>query len=203
MRFSAISVSSFGARGPYIAKVRIGAASGSIFWICGRLGVARELADDRGDLVADVLGRRFDVALEEERDADARVALVGRRAQLVDAADRVDRFLDALGDLRFDFLGAGARQVDVDRDDRRVGLRHQVEAELAVRERAEHEQRRGHHDGEDRTLDADVGKHHWPPPCVCALAVSTAAATPASTARHLRRRDFRPRPVVTDMPVAS
>ena len=35
MCFSAISVSSFGARGPYSAKVRIGGESGSIFWICG------------------------------------------------------------------------------------------------------------------------------------------------------------------------
>src|SRR5262249_34054930 len=37
-----------------------------------RLGVARELADDRGNFVADVLGGRFDITFEEERDAHAR-----------------------------------------------------------------------------------------------------------------------------------
>ena len=66
----------------------------------------------------------------------ARLALIGVGAQLVDAADGVDGFLDPLGDLGLDFLGAGAGQLDLDVDDRRVGLRHQVEAEVLVGERA-------------------------------------------------------------------
>ena len=46
----------------------------------------------------------------------------------------------------------------------RVGLRHQVEAEILVRERAQHDERRRHHDGEHRPLDADVCELHWPAP---------------------------------------
>ena len=88
------------------------------------------------------------------------VALVRGGAQLVDAADGVDGFLDALGDLRLDFLGAGAGQVDLDVTTGDVGLRHQVEAERLVRDGAQDDERRRHHDGEDRTLDADVGEFH-------------------------------------------
>ena len=120
-----------------------------------RPGVARELVDDLRQFVADVLGRRFDVALEREVDRDARVALIGGGAQLVDAADRIDGFLDPLGDLRFDLLGAGAGKVGLHRDDRDVGLGHQIEAERLVRHGAEDDERRRHHDREDRTVDAD------------------------------------------------
>ena len=113
IRFSAISRRvSFGARGPYIAKVRIGDASGSIFWICGGL-VSRGNCPttvailSRTSWVADSMSRS-----SVKRDADARIALIGRRPQLVDAADRVDGFLDPLGDLRLDLFGARAGQVD-------------------------------------------------------------------------------------------
>ena len=80
-----------------------------------RLGVAREA--HRRHLVADVLGRRFDVALEHEGDGAVAVALVRAAAQLVDAVDGVDRGFDRPGDGGFDLLGAGARQAgpDVDR----------------------------------------------------------------------------------------
>ena len=51
-------------------------------------------------------------------------------------------------------------KLDLDVDDRLIGLRHQVEAEIPVGERAEHDERGRHHDGEDRTLDADVCQFH-------------------------------------------
>ena len=88
------------------------------------------------------------------------LALIGVGPQLVDAADRVDRLFDPLGDLGLDLFGAGAGQLDLHVDDRLIGLRHQVEAEVLVRERAEHDERRRHHDGEDRTLDADICQFH-------------------------------------------
>src|SRR5207344_2990133 len=100
------------------------------------------------------------VALEREVDRDARVPLIGRRAQLVDAADGVDRLLDALGDRGLDLFGARARQVGLHRYDRGVGFRHEIEAERFVRHGAQHDERRGHHDGEDRPLDADFGDVH-------------------------------------------
>ena len=98
--------------------------------------------------------------LERERDVRVALILVRVRPQLVDAADRVDGLFDPLGDLRLDFFGAGAGQLDLDVDVRRIGLRHQVEAEILVRERAEHDERGRHHDGEDRTLDADLCQFH-------------------------------------------
>ena len=125
-----------------------------------RPGVARKLLDDGRDLVADVLRRGLDVALEGERDVHLPLALVGVRPQLVDPADRVDRFFDPLRDLGLDLLGARPGKLDLHVDDRLIGLRHQVETEIAVRERAEHDERGGHHDREDRTLDADVCQFH-------------------------------------------
>ena len=51
---------------------------------------------------------------------------------------------------------------DVDR--RRIGPRHQVEAELAVRGPSQHDERDAHHDGEDRPADADISKLHFVSP---------------------------------------
>ena len=65
---------------------------------------------------------------------------------------------------RLDLFGAGAGQAGADVDRRRVGARHQVESELAIREPAEDDERRAHHHGEDRPLDADFREFHCPPP---------------------------------------
>ena len=132
--------------------------------------VARKLVDDLRQLVAHVLGGRLDVALEGERDRDPRVPLVRRCAQLVDAADRVDRLLDTLRNRGLDFLGARTGEIRLDRHDRRVGFRHQVETERLVRHGAQHDERRRHHDREDRPPHADFGQLHSraplrPPPC--------------------------------------
>jgi hypothetical protein len=118
-----------------------------------RLGVAGKLADDGRDLVAHVLGRRFNVAFKGEIDHDAGEAELGRGAQLVDAADGVDHFLDALGQLRLDLFSAGAGQGHLHRHDRHVGLRHQVEPEIPVGERPHDDQRGRHHQREDRALN--------------------------------------------------
>ena len=64
---SAISVISFGERVREHDELRIGAASGSILLTTGG-SVSRGNCATRRDLVADVLRRRFDVALERERD---------------------------------------------------------------------------------------------------------------------------------------
>ena len=129
-----------------------------------RLGVARELVDDGGDFVADVLSGRLDVALEREIDGDLGTAHVGIRPQLVNAADRVDGFFNPFGDLRLDLLGACAGQLDEHVDDGDVGLRHQIEAEVLVREHPQHDERRRHHHREDGTSHADVCKNHCRPP---------------------------------------
>ena len=61
---------------------------------------------DAVDLVAHFLRGDVGVLVEQEADDDLRDAFGRDRAQLVDAADGVDRFLDLVGDLGFDLLGA-------------------------------------------------------------------------------------------------
>ena len=63
---------------------------------------------DRRHLLAHVLGRLAPVDVQLELDDDDRLALVAARGQRVDAGDRVDAFLDLLGDLALDDLGRGA-----------------------------------------------------------------------------------------------
>ena len=91
-----------------------------------RLGQQRQHAVD---LVAHFLRRDVGVLLEQERDDDLRDAFGRGRAQLVDAADGVDRFFDLVGDLGLDLLGRRARQARRDDDRREVDLGEAVDAE--------------------------------------------------------------------------
>ena len=84
-----------------------------------------------------------------------RDAFRGGRAQLVDAADGVDRFLDLVGDLGLDFLRRRARQPGGDDDGREVDLGEAVEAEARERERADDRQREDDDAREDGTLDGN------------------------------------------------
>ena len=61
---------------------------------------ARQLREDAVDTVAHFLRGDVGVLLEVERDDDLRDAFSGIRIELIDAADRVDRFLDLVGDTR-------------------------------------------------------------------------------------------------------
>ena len=83
----------------------------------------RQQRQDAVDLVAHFLRRDVGVLLEQERDDDLRDAFGRGRAQLVDAADGVDRFLDLVGDLGLDFLRRRAGQARGDDDGREVDLR--------------------------------------------------------------------------------
>ena len=53
--------------------------------------------------------------------------------------------------------GAGQRELDVDR--RRVGLREEIDAEIAEREDAEHHERHHQHRGEHGTANAEFRQH--------------------------------------------
>ena len=58
----------------------------------------------------------------------------------------------------------------------------------------EHDERRRHHDGEDRTLDADVCQFHWPapsPPAATALAAAAAGLRAAALSSPPRRSHAR------------
>ena len=88
------------------------------------------LRQDGVDLVAHVLRR--DVACSFSSlnpDDDLRDALARRRAELVDAADGVDRALDLVGDVGLDLLRRSAVEARRDDDEREVDVRELIEAE--------------------------------------------------------------------------
>ena len=86
---------------------------------------------------------------------DLRDAFRRDRAQLVDAADGVDRLLDLVGDLGLDLLRRGAGLDGRDDDRREVDLREAIDAELREGERADDGQRQDEHGREDRPFDAE------------------------------------------------
>ena len=76
--------------------------------LLGRFG---QIWNDGLDAVLDLLRRDVYVLFEDKRDEDLRDALDRSRAQLVDTGDRIDGFLDLLGDLGLDLLRRSARDL--------------------------------------------------------------------------------------------
>ena len=81
----------------------------------------------------------------------------GGRSQLVDPADRVDGFLDLVGDLGLDLLRRGAGQPGRDEDGGEVDLRKTVETQARERERADDRQGEDQDAREDGTFDGNRG----------------------------------------------
>ena len=100
----------------------------------GRFG---QIRDDGLDAVLDLLRRDVDVLFENELHENLRDAFDRSRTQLVDAADRVDGFLDLLGDLGLDLLRRCTGIDDRDRDRREIDLRKKIDAETEKRKRAD------------------------------------------------------------------
>ena len=119
---------------------------------------ARQQRQDAVDAVAHLLRGHVGVLLEPERDDDLRDALGGVRAELVDAADGVDGFLDLVGDLALHLLGRGAGQARGHGDRREVHRRQAIDPELAEGERADDDQREDEDRREDRTADAELSE---------------------------------------------
>ena len=118
----------------------------------------RQQRQDAVDLVAHFLRGDVGVLVEQEADDDLRDAFGRDRAQLVDAADGVDRFLDLVGDLGLDLLRRGAGLDRRDDDGREVDLREAIDAEAREREDADDGQRQDQDGREDRTFDAERSK---------------------------------------------
>ena len=84
--------------------------------IDGRIGVARQIPQHGGDAVAHVLGCGYRC-----RDSDSNVTMTNEcaqpvdRAEFIDAFNRVDGFLDRLGNLRLHLRRRRARQPGVNR----------------------------------------------------------------------------------------
>ena len=93
-------------------------------------------------------------AMTIERPSSEREVSVLRPAMaLTDSS--ILRLISAL-----DRLGRGAGIVGGDHDDREVDVGELVDAELAVGEQAQHQQRHHHHGGEHRVVDGDLGELH-------------------------------------------
>jgi hypothetical protein len=91
------------------------------------IDVLRQVGQDRVDLVAHVLRGDVDVLFEHERDDDLRDAFRRDRPELVDAADRVDRPFDLVGQLGLDLLGSRAVLRRRHDDRRKIDLRESID----------------------------------------------------------------------------
>ena len=118
----------------------------------------REQRQHAVDLVAHLLRGDVGLFFEHEADRDLRDAFRRCRAQLVDAADRVDRLLDLVGDFRFDLLRCRAGLHRRHEHRRKIDLRKAIDAEPRERERADHGEREDENGREDRSFDAEFGK---------------------------------------------
>ena len=135
-----------------------------------RGGVGIELLDDRGigglgqvgedlvDAVADLLGGDVDVLLEEERHEHLGDTIAGGRADLVDAADRVDGLLDLVGDLGLDLTGGGAVEPGGDGDGGEIDLGESVDLELGVPVDADDQEDQDRHAGEHGAADGQFSE---------------------------------------------
>jgi hypothetical protein len=119
------------------------------------LDVLGQQRQDAVDAVAHFLRRDVAVLLEQERDDDGRDPFRRGRAQLVDAADGVDRFLDLVRDLGLHFLGRRAGQARRHDDGGEVDLGEAIQSEARERERADDGQREDEDAREDGALDGD------------------------------------------------
>jgi hypothetical protein len=110
-----------------------------------------------GDLFAHGIGRVFEVALQDELDLDVGGAAgVDRCPHLIDAGDAAEGVLHRHDDGRRHLVGSGARQPQLHIDLGGIGLREEIDAEVAEREQAKHDQRRHQHRREHRPADAEL-----------------------------------------------
>ena len=154
---SAISVSARSGSEPDSAKLTTGSASGSTFvMIGGSTSGGSSLSAcatfSRTSCAASLMSRSR-TNLSVIRPLPSRMT----RLHLVDAGDAAERLLGRLDDGAVQFLGARAGQVEVDDDGRGIRLRQQIDAEIAEREDARHDEQHDQHRREDRAADAEIG----------------------------------------------
>ncbi len=138
-----------------------GSASGSTFVMTGGSMLWRRVADRAGDLLADVVGGVVEVALEDEPDGDVGRAPRVIGAPCISSMPAMPLSASSIGSMTdvaiSSGLAPGSRSEHV--HGRGVGLREQIDAEIAERKDAEHHERHHQHRGEDRTADAEFGQH--------------------------------------------
>ncbi len=104
------------------------------------LGRLRQIGQSGGDFIANFLGSHVAVLLQRKADDHGRKPLDRGGANVVNIADGIDRILDALGDVGFDFLRRGARIDHGNRHRRHVHLGRQIHAQRKVGEASHHHQ---------------------------------------------------------------
>ena len=162
-----------------------GSASGSTLVMTGGSSSGGGALDRAGHLLADVIGRVVEVALEDEPDGDPGRAFGDARLNLVDAGDAADGLFHRLDDGGGDFVRAGAGQAQLHADCRRVRFRKEIDAEVAEREQTQHDQRHHEHRRGDGPADAEF-REHWDLPyfatatCVPSESVSTSVIATGS-----------------------
>ena len=124
------------------------------------LGAARQVALDRRDLRADVVRRDVLVHVEVELEHDLAEVVRARRRHVLEAVHLHRRVLDGARDGRLDLLGRRSR---IDDDDRHVwhnDVRHDVDAHVPRRERAEEHQHDQDDERQDRAANCCIRENH-------------------------------------------
>ncbi len=121
----------------------------------GQVDVLRQIWNHRVQMIAHFLRGHVYVLLEQERDEHLRDAFGRDRAQLVDAADGVDRFFHLVGDFGLHVFRRCAIEARGHGDDRQVDLGEAIHPQLGVTEQADHAHQEDEHGRENRPFDAD------------------------------------------------
>jgi hypothetical protein len=122
-----------------------------------RSGVFRKLRPRRVDAIANVLRRRFEIAIEFEGGDDDRSSLTGDERSSSDAVDGVNYFFDLLRDERLDFFRRSAGKTGAHET---VGRSTEGKRSTPSRKKPavpDHDQRQHDHRREDRTANTDFG----------------------------------------------
>ncbi len=110
------------------------------------------------DLVTHFLRGDVGILVQQEADRDDGDTFRRGRSQLVDAADRIHRFFDLVGDFRLDLFGRGARLDRRDDNGGDVHLGEAVDAEQREGEHADDRERKNQHRREDGAFNGERSK---------------------------------------------
>ena len=110
---------------------------------------------DGGDLVAHVVGRLIDIALEQELDRDDADAFAARRSDGIDPPDARNRLLDLVRDLRLHAAGFGPRVKGLDGHDGEIDVGEECRGHRLEAHQAEDDERQHVHQRRDGTVDGE------------------------------------------------
>ena len=140
-----------------IMMLMIGSASGSCFWTTGG-----SVSGGTARIAPATFSRTALAASSRSASSTNRIGMLAvppaltLRRHLIDAGDAAEGVLHRHDDRRRHLVGRGARQPQRHVDLGGIGLREEIDAEVAEREQAEHDQRHHQHRREHRPADAEL-----------------------------------------------